>query len=168
MPTNNFVPKKLDDRSQELKKIKAKELQAYNTFLKTLQQNLSKLTLLNKNSNLKLADIDTYFINMLQDCSIKIDHTNQPFNIYFFLEDKYIANYDYITNHFVVSYLELSKFEKTFQLSYQTSCQHIQELTHKYLQLEKKHISIGHTTSFFCKLTEETFKNIPVLAANIQ
>ena len=113
-----FVPKNLDKRSEDLKKMQAKELQElqeYENFVMEFSKNLAIL----KGKTSK-DEVQQIFIDLFKGCDIKIDHIEYPFMLFLFKDGKYMFQYDWKNDYFWCSRANvLSMFETKFEMSYQ-------------------------------------------------
>ena len=72
-----FIPKNIDKRAEDLKRIQAKELQDYEKIINDFQKNLKNI------KNIKSEDSkEQLFIDFIQDCDIKLNQHKYPFIIF--------------------------------------------------------------------------------------
>ena len=110
-----FIPKNIDKRAEDLKKIQVKDLKEYDVFVKGFKQNLDLMK--DKTSD---GPKEQLFIDLIQDCDIKLDQNEYPFRIFLFKNDKYMFEYDWKIDEFYCSYDSIWKvFESKFNMSYQ-------------------------------------------------
>ena len=111
-----FMPKNIDKRAEDLKRIQAKELLDYEEFIKEFQQNLKNI------KNIKSEDSkEQLFIDLIQDCDIKTDIVEYPFIIFLFKGDKFMFEYNWKIDKIYYSYNRFwSVFESKLNMSYDT------------------------------------------------
>ena len=125
-----FVPKNIDKRSEDLKKIQAKELQDYENFVKEFSKNLSLIQ-----SKKSVDEKEQLFIDFIQDCVIKLDQNEYPFSIFMFKKDKYMFEYDWKNDTLWCSYDRVwSLFESKYKMSYQSLQQFIADQIETYFK----------------------------------
>ena len=120
-----FVPKNIDKRAEDLKKIQAKELQDYEDFIKKFSKDLSLI------KNIKSEDPkEQLFIDLIQDCDIRLDQTEYTFRIFMFKDDQYMFEYDWKNSFLWCSYDRVWTifFSKSkYNMSYQSLQQFISD-----------------------------------------
>ena len=117
-----FVPKNIDKRAEDLKRIQAKDLKEYDVFVKEFQQNLK-----NVKYKTSVDKKEQLFIDMIKDCDIKLDQNKYPFNILLFKDDsklscetKVMFEYDWKNETLWYSHSRVwSVFRDNFKMDYQ-------------------------------------------------
>ena len=113
-----FIPKNINKRVENLKKMQAKELLDYEKFIKEFSKNLT--TIQGKTS---VDEKEQLFIDLIQNCVIKTYQIEYPFKIYLFKDDEFMFQYDWKNDTFWYSYDRVwSVFRDTFKICYQ-ECQ---------------------------------------------
>ena len=89
---NMFIPKNINKRAEDLKRIQAKELADYEEFLKEFTNDLNDI----KTKTSKGLEEQT-FIDLIKNCTIKRDQTKYPYRIFLFNanENKFLFEYDF-------------------------------------------------------------------------
>ena len=110
-----FVPKNIDKRAEDLKKMQAKDLKEYDEFVKKLSKNLTAI------QDKKSVDgKEQLFIDIIKNNIIKNDVKEYPFRIFLLKDDKYMFEYDWKTEFLMCSYNRVWEvFESKFNMSYQ-------------------------------------------------
>ena len=116
-----FVPKNIDKRAEDLKKMQAKDLKEYEEFVKEFSKNLSLIQ-----GKTSVDEKEQLFIYLIKDCKIKLDQQNNPFIIFMFKDDEYMFEYDWKNDALWCSYDRVwSFFIDKFNMSYETWAQFI-------------------------------------------
>ena len=84
------MPKNIDKRAEDLKRMQAKELKDYEKFVNEFSKNLNLLQ-----GTTSIDEKEQLFINLIQDCDIKLDQQKYPFSIFMFKDDKRMFEYDW-------------------------------------------------------------------------
>ena len=109
-----FIPKNINKRAEDLKRIQAKELQEYEDFITEFKQNLDLIK--GKTSD---DPKEQLFIDLIQDCDIKSDQTEYPFRIFLPKDEKFMFEYDWKNSFLCCSYHKIwSVFRDKFAMSY--------------------------------------------------
>ena len=125
-----FVPKNINKRADDLKRIQAKDLKEYEEFIKEFQQNLDLMK--DKTSD---DPKEQLFIDIIQDYVIKNDRVEYPFRIYLFKNDEYMFEYDWKNDTLYCSYHKVwSVFRDIFAMSYETWQQFITDRVETYFK----------------------------------
>ena len=111
-----FVPKNIDKRACDLKRIQAKELQDYEDFVKEFSKNLTAIQ-----DKKFINEKEQLFIDLIQECEIKTDQQKDPFRIYLFKDDEFMFEYDWKNDILYCSNDRVwSVFVSKFNMSYET------------------------------------------------
>ena len=125
-----FVPKNIDKRAENLKRIQAKELQDYEEFVKEFKKNLDLMK--DKTSD---GPKEQLFIDLIQDCVIQTDQEKDPFRIFLFKDGQYMFEYDYKTDYLWCSYDGVfAVFISKFNISYHEWQQFITDQIETYFK----------------------------------
>ena len=152
-----FVPKNLEKRQEELKRMQEKEE-------KELNELASKLSKIIEGFKDIVVDDEKeqFFIDKFVNCKIKIDHKKYPNEIYFFDQsDKYLGEYDSKNMEFWISYNNIWSFlESNYNLNYNQ----VKDLTQAWVE---EHFKLRPVTTvlvqpFSVMVVEEHFKLRPV------
>ena len=109
-----FIPKNIDKRAEDLKKIQAKELLDYVKFLKEFQQNLALLK-----GKTSIDEKEQLFIDLIQGCDIKLDQYKHHFIIFIFKNDEFMFEYYWKNDEVCCAYDNIwSIFKSKFNMSY--------------------------------------------------
>ena len=110
-----FVPKNIDKRSEDLKRMQAKELIDYEVFIKEFSKNLSLIQ-----GKTSVDEKEQLFINLIKDCDIKLYQQNNPFSIFLLKDDAYMFQYDWKNDILWCSNARVwTVFKGTFKMDYQ-------------------------------------------------
>ena len=125
-----FIPKNINKRVEDLKRIQAKELKEYEEFVKEFQKNLDLMK--DKTSD---DPKEQLFIDIIQDYVIKNDRVEYPFRIYLFKNDEYMFEYDWKNDTLWCSYDRVwSVFASKFNMSYETCKRFITDQIETYFK----------------------------------
>ena len=111
-----FIPKNIEKRAEDLKKIQAKELLDYEEFVKEFSNNLALLK-----GKTSIDEKEQLFIDLMKDCVIKTDRAEYPFKIFLFKDNEFMFEYDRKNDVLYYSINRVySVFTDIFAMSYET------------------------------------------------
>jgi len=141
MTFETFVPKNLEKRQEEFKRIQEKEEKELNDLASRLPKIIEGF------KDLKINDErEQFFIDKFKNCKIKTDHKIYPNEIFFFdQKDNYLASYDSKNEEFWISLQNIWSFlESNYDLNYDQ----VKELTKAWIEqhFKLRLVSVWQTT----------------------
>ena len=134
-----FIPKNINKRVEDFKRMQAKELKEYEEFVKEFSKNLNLLK-----GKKSIDEKEQLFIDLIQDCVIKLDQQKYPFIIFMFKDDDFMLEYHWKNAFLWCSYDKVWKvFESKFNMSYDTWRRFIADQIETYFKFRPSITSIN-------------------------
>jgi len=150
-----FVPKNLEKRQEELKRLQEKEKRDLKELANKMQEIVKTF------KDVVVEDrAEEWFVDQFAAAKIKTDNVEFPHKIYFFnRDDKYLGNYDFKDGYFWLSFPNIWSY---FLLEYGYLYDQIKELTQRWIEKHFKleQIKIIHDSGNTSPQVEQHFKHI--------
>lgn len=140
----SFIPKNIEKRTKDFEIKHAKDLKEFEAFIKEFRHNLSLM------KDKKSEDhMEQLFIDLIKDCSIKLDQEKYPFQILLFQDDIWMFEYNW--KHYIFLYHSnkvWSVFKSKFNIDYQTHNQFIKNMIKKHFKIKTHATSLATKPSW--------------------
>jgi hypothetical protein len=150
----SFIPKNIEKRTKDFEIKHAKDLKEFEAFIKEFRHNLSLM------KDKKSEDhMEQLFIDLIKDCSIKLDQEKYPFCIFLFDGNKWMFEYDWKEKLLWFDYNCIWEiFESKFNIDYQEFKIFILNMMFNYFKFKISKFVSNFNISF--KSLEKYFNNI--------